>query len=391
MTDRILAYLFEELSIDERREIEQRLQEDPVWRREYERLSSCLSGDDVAFERDLDDKSGTDLVRRTCCFVQQFAGETTNGGQALAKPCTWHAETDSVLGTAPGRWRLADLALAGGALFLVASLGVPALNHYRDHARRVECQENLRFLGTVLYDYRDRHKRFPHIRLGEHAGLYAAALAQEGGVDPQQIALRVVCPSSCLADDVAAGRVRIRIQPLAQFARVTPSLNLPAMLNMGGSFAFRVGYRDAHGAYRPLPFDEPTHEPLLADSPCSRSPDFRSANHGGCGQNVLYADVSVKFVADGPLADGRMADGRLSEETSAAGCKSEMPGRGSSEPLAAPIIDNLFVNYAGQPAAGWGPDDVVLLPSDYGPAGRMTTVGLIFPLQTSFGKAAGAK
>ena len=67
--------------------------------------------------------------------------------------------------------------------------------------------------------------------------------------------------------------------------------------------------------------------PLLADAPSLQLAEFKSANHGGGGQNVLYQDQSVRYQTD---------------------CT--VPG----------LQDHLFLNTAGMPAAGRGQLDAVL-------------------------------
>jgi prepilin-type processing-associated H-X9-DG protein len=72
----------------------------------------------------------------------------------------------------------------------------------------------------------------------------------------------------------------------------------------------------------------------MSDAPDFQMAGARSGNHGGHGQNVLFSDGHVDFLAN-----------------------STLPGSG----------DNLFLNFLGVPAAGRGPNDVVLVSGDRTP------------------------
>ena len=50
-----------------------------------------------------------------------------------------------------GRLRIATV--AAGVFLIGASLIMPALRQSRDTSRRIACQNNLRTLGTALFDY----------------------------------------------------------------------------------------------------------------------------------------------------------------------------------------------------------------------------------------------
>ena len=66
-------------------------------------------------------------------------------------------------------------------------------------------------------------------------------------------------------------------------------------------YAYSLGFRDERsGAYHG-PSDNPnssSQTPIMADRPPAQGLPHNSINHGGAGQNVLYADGHVKFLTE---------------------------------------------------------------------------------------------
>jgi hypothetical protein len=67
--------------------------------------------------------------------------------------------------------------------------------------------------------------------------------------------------------------------------------------------------------------------PVLADAPIGTLVDFKSCNHGGCGENILFQDLSVRYLKGFLNLDG---------------------------------FDHLYLNSVGKPAAGRSRRDAVL-------------------------------
>ncbi len=65
---------------------------------------------------------------------------------------------------------------------------------------------------------------------------------------------------------------------------------------MGGSYGYCIGYLD-QGVYQPTKNLGRAGFALMADAPREERPDRQSANHGGRGQNVLFEDGHVQFLA----------------------------------------------------------------------------------------------
>ena len=338
MTDELVAYLLDDLCPDRRAEVEQRLESDAAWRRELQRLQECLAatGDPT---KCVDDPP-RDLVKRTCCYVER-ACDGDNSAPAGA----------AALLAAPlhdcGRpaWSLTDFAVGGGVLLTLGMLMMPALRESRDASRRLVCQNNLLSLASRLSDYADGHgHQLPAVNPGQNAGRYAMELAGSGQANPIQLAQMRVCPDSDYAEEIASGRAPIRI-PTQEDIDSARGEQLAQMLQwMGGSYAFILGYRDDRGVYRQVRFTGNAYLPMLADAPRLSRSGVRSVNHGGCGQYIVYQDLSVRFCANCDLSAN---------------------------------LDNIFLNYDGQHAAGCEQADIVLGLSGAGPDGPAQKIRIV--------------
>ncbi|MBX3431757.1 MAG: hypothetical protein KF847_00265 [Pirellulales bacterium] len=333
MTEQLLAYLLDDLSPADRATIETRLETDPAWRQEFERLRECLSGGNdpedcgCAELAIAEPQPPADLVQRTCSLVE--SGEFSLRELMCDPPRTGH------------HWRLADFAVAAGVFLAIAAVTSPGLLQSREASRRAICANKLRALGTEFVAYAERNNRqLPPIALGQNAGMYAVALADQCGMDRELFAELLSCPATQLGEDVANGRVRLRVPTQADLLRAHGPVLIALRQRMGGSYAYRFGYFDPQGELHHVRFVGSDSMPVLADAPAVTQA-FRSTPHGPCGQNVLYQSMSVRFVA---------------------GCQ-------------APNGDELFLNLAGQHAAGLNRDDLVLGRSEFEPLGTIFPVG----------------
>jgi len=333
MRDKLLAYLLGDLLPKERLEIDEHLKNDPNWQRELKLLKSCLEAQET------DSTSAnqpTDLVRRTCSFVQHAASQNRLTPAQTPPACASLSESCDRL-VALKNWSLADLTVGAAVLFVLGMLIFPALRENRDAARRVKCQSNLMTLGTALAEYAEKPNRgLPSVDLGENAGSFAVDLAESQLLSRKQLVELLVCPSSPLADEVFAGTVVIRIPTPKELQ--TASADSLAVLRkfMSGSYAYRFGYFDPNGRYCQVKFEGRSDAPMLADAPSASVAGFQSPNHGGCGQNVIFQDLSSRYFSQ--CVSGNNAD-------------------------------HLFLNDDLRPAAGRSIRDVVLGRSEANPAG----------------------
>jgi hypothetical protein len=332
MRDLLVRYLLGELDVDERRWLEERLSDSPELRRELAYLRECLPEAGDTCKPAAEPPSG--LAERTVERISDWDSEP-DGRRLETIPCGASAFSGEVFsGSATPYWSFVDLTVAGGVLLAVSMLFLPALRQSRDASRRMICANNLHQMHGMLAVYSDRHGRhFPIVHQDDNAGIFAVLLVDSGIVSADDLNRLLVCPSSPLAERVAAGVVVIRIPTMAVFRAASGEQLAEFRRWMGGSYAYRIGYRE-RGHYCNLRDSRCPRTPLMADEPCYLRVDLKSMNHGGCGQNVLYQDGSVRYLKS---------------------CK--LPNRD----------DHLFLNAEGEPAAGCGPLDTVLGRSDATP------------------------
>lgn len=331
MRDDLLAYLLNDLDEEQRRRIEQRLEVDPIWQHELERLRAYVEEAHQSSES-ADDSIPQDLVNRTCSFVKQASSQGALSPAVLPASLT---ESQDLVAAKSNRWTLIDFAVVASILLVMGTLLVPAIRESRESARRVQCKAKLSSLGFALSMYaQNSGGNLPAIQQHENAGMYAVKLLESGLLTREQLAELLVCPSTQLADDVFRGAKIFRI-PSRRELQVASGDQLKSLLeDMGGSFAYRVGYFDKHGNYRQVEFIARSSAPMMADKPSFGFAALQSANHGGGGQNVLFQDRSVRYYSV---------------------CKQE--GRDK----------NWFLNEDGQPAAGKHESDVVMIRSEARP------------------------
>jgi len=292
MRDEILAYLLGDLDDEQRRRIEERLESDPIWRHEVERLRSYVEEANAIGTSEVDNPPA-DLVHRTCSFVKQASAQGALSPAVL--PASLTESQDEAAPQSRG-WSLLDFAVAAGILLVIGMLLFPALQEGRDAARRLQCQEKLRSLGFALAFYAEQAGgQIPAIERHENAGMYAVKLVESGILTREQLVDLLVCPSTPLAEDIDRGVTTVHIPKRLELAEATGAQLKLLRENMGGSFAYRIGYVDKKGNYRQVQFVGRSSAPMMADKPSPAVVGFQSANHGGCGQNVLFQDQSVRY------------------------------------------------------------------------------------------------
>ena len=218
----------------------------------------------------------------------------------------------------------------------------PALVESRDAARRAQCQDNLREIGTALVEFHNQGRRgLPHVGFDENAGIFVVELADSGVISREDLARLLVCPNTQLAEDVFSGKVLMKVPTRKELAGVSPEALKVLQKYMSGSFAYQFGYVDQQGKYQRMQFVGRGDAPMLGDAPSFSVAGFQSANHGGCGQNVIYQDLSSRYCGN---------------------CVSENAG------------DHLYLNDDGQHAAGRSALDAVLGRSEASPAGLVIPI-----------------
>lgn len=324
--DTLVGYYFGALEPEDAAEIEQRLRDDPEFARRFERLRECFAASEESGEpAPAADSPPNDLADRTCHRILARAGDATD---CVGKK----------------RFSLLEVGVVGVAALLLGSMFLPALEASRERSRRITCQNNLAEIYRALDGYSGDHKdRFPEIGLGQNAGLFAVALADGSYLNRDDLQQRLVCPSSQLADQVSQRRVSI-VVPTRTGLELAPILVRARLQRvMAGSFAYRIGYFRGDDYVYPRNRTD-CRAALLADAPVRDWQGKLVGNHHGeCGQNVLFEDGHVAFQS----------------------CWSPV------------TEDHLFLNANQEVAAGRGPNDIVLAPSEATPGAiRFVRLGL---------------
>jgi hypothetical protein len=327
MRNVLISYLLGELSLDEHRRVEEQLAQSPAMRRELERLRKCMeSGQNPDCS-----VTPSGLAERTAQRVSGVASGEEDLESVMSSPTL-----DAPSG-APS-WSLADLITAAGVIMAVGMLLVPGLGESRERARRHVCEDNLRQVGVLLttYSYQNGHY-YPRVAPQENAGVFTVRLVQKGLADDKELARLLVCPSTSLAGQIASGHVTIWIPSESQLRSLQGPALAEAQQRMGGSYAYRIGYVH-NGRYNDIRNQSNAYAPLLADAPSlDPNDDFKSRNHRGLGQNVLFQDLRVRYVVDTLAPDQQ---------------------------------DHLYLNDENLPIAGRRPDDTVLSRSEATPGVR---------------------
>ncbi len=311
LQERLLGYLLGALDDAERQQVEESLKNDPHMRWELSRA-----------ERSLEPLAGTradyapppGLAARTCQLVAVAA-------RAPRRPAMTPVPATALWS---GNVRWPDMAMTAAVLLVSGLLIAPAVQFTRYQAQVTACKDNLRDLGVSLVGYSQLHQGyFPQVPSEGRfsaAGIYAPTLLREGFLKRAE---RLLCPGS------PRPVTRIPSWDELQAAREPQLRELRS--RMGGTYGYSLGYTDERGAYHSTKNLGRSHFALVADVPSADRPSRQSLNHGGRGQNVLFEDGQVRFTT-------------------------------SSTPEG--LNDDIFVNRQGQVAAGVGPDDAVIAPSE---------------------------
>jgi prepilin-type processing-associated H-X9-DG protein len=260
------------------------------------------------------------LVERTLAKVAEHicAGDKRADELPQAPPV-------SPLTLAIGRswWRRPDILVAACLLVTVVGVGLMVLGRMRgpsSAALLVECKNNLRQFHTALQQYRDQHGQFPNIAEKaprDVAGMVVPILA-DAGMLPSSVSIR--CPAVGSPVPCRLSMAALLNMSDADFAQCSPCLSM--------SYAYSLGYKDEEGT-KHGPGDQAqaswSQTPIMADRPPAEGVMRNSMNHGGDGQNVLFADGHVKYLLQRTLG-----------------------------------LDDIFLNGDSIVAAGLGPTDIVL-------------------------------
>ncbi len=282
LDENLIGYLLGALDEDTRAEVEAQILGDLDARCRLEQLQLTL--EPLGADK-VDMAPPKDLAVRTIARVAEYYSlNLARAPEAVARSTPLAS-----------RWRRADFVVAAAVVLLALVVGVPALLRLRGPsmgAALAECKNNMRVLNVGLQTYKDIHHEFPSVvveKPRDAAGMVVPILADAGAVlEPASLC----CPGSI--PGVACPMT------LEQLRALNPDEFSQQASNLIPSYAYSLGHRDEAGAYfGPMVPEgmQASDFPLLADAPPADGGLGNSNNHGGTGQNVLFADGHVRFVS----------------------------------------------------------------------------------------------
>jgi prepilin-type processing-associated H-X9-DG protein len=312
MDENLVGYLLNVLDDPSRREVERLLRKNPEAHRRLNSWRDMI--EPLAADKEPEEPPDG-LWVRTLARVAEYRCQPKAASRVLAAPRPW----------VPARtwWRRADVLVAASLLVCVSLLLLPVVNQIRYYHSRIACQNNLRQFYFALRNFSDQHEGdFPNVAAAtpepwNNAGFFVPILNQDGLLGT---GVSIECPAN--------GRIPPTQLTLRDLQQMDPDVLDQSAWNLGGSYAYSLGYRDAEGAHGPH-FDPNLanfSRPILADRPQREIVlgDLRnSPNHGGRGQNVLFMDGHCDFCAQRilPCPVGGLDDIYLSQDNKVqAGC-----------------------------------------------------------------------
>lgn len=201
------------------------------------------------------------------------------------------------------RYRRIDILVAACVLVMATLLLIPAVEQAR-HAQRVQCcAQHLSVMGQALLQYADQHGgHFPFVGTdgpSHRAGMFGALLLEAQYLDEPAV---LTCPGVVCS----APRRRTPLMPDIRQAIGDPARLRSLLRQASGDYGYALGFfvgrtyvspRRDLGGTGIIVADSPYRRCATADcSQAARHRDANSANHGGQGQNVLFADGHVRWI-----------------------------------------------------------------------------------------------
>jgi prepilin-type processing-associated H-X9-DG protein len=287
MEELFLGYLLNALDERGMREVEAHLQAHPESRRQLALLRQALeplAADQEAL------MPPPQLAERTLAKVAEHI--CADGRRAADRPKAPPIAPQTISG---GRswWRRADVMVAASIFLTAVGIALIVLGHMQGPTSAttvVECKNNLREFFDSLRQYREVHGRFPDVAKEsprDVAGMVVPIL-NEAGTLSENASIRcpgIGSPLSCSFTVSSLSKMGD-----AEFALHSPCLSM--------CYAYSLGYREGETMHGPGDGSETafSQTPIMADRPPAEGVQSNSINHGGKGQNVLFADGHVQFL-----------------------------------------------------------------------------------------------
>lgn len=332
MREQLIRYLLGELDDEERREVRTLLRDNPDLQKELQHLRECFASNQ---EEEVEPVAPRGLAKRTSSFISNSDEYEIEQASRTAGMSSAGDAPAGVLG-----WSLADLTVAGGVMLAVSMLVFPALRDSREGTRQTTCLDHLHQLALFQARYAENNGgRYVRIGRNENAGVVIARLVEAGLVSPEEMTVLLKCPASQVVTDIKAGKREDILVPTGEEIRNLPiDRLLPITAKISPCYGIRLPHK-VSGEYKDLRTDTPRFskfDPVFGEI-SGESTNSVVAHHRGC--LIQFADRSGAVLSiriDGPLV----------------------------------ILGDLdpFHNDDGKVAAGIGPRDIVLGPSDAIPA-----------------------
>jgi len=197
-------------------------------------------------------------------------------------------------------WSFNDFAAGVACLAILSSILFPALSYTRYHGRVAACKNNLQQLAGAFLQYSDIHDgsfiEVPHSGSLAASGCFGPILKDAGLITNDAVL-------NC-AGFAATNRTTkpMHIPTVATLQRASGDELLSLQRSMGGHYGYTMGYTTKSGYVPPRNLGR-TNVVLVADMPSQNLPGRRSANHSGRGQNGLFEDGHVQFIAGDSIGE----------------------------------------------------------------------------------------
>jgi prepilin-type processing-associated H-X9-DG protein len=286
MEDNLVGYLLNALDPLTQRQVEAYLDAHPDARARLELLRQALAP--LEADRDVADPP-PGLADRTLQRVAESPAEL---------PRTPKVASEREFGSPRTPWRRADVLVAAVLLLAVLGTMFPWVLQIRARGERpdnpahlVQCQNNLRQFYQALRAYHDHHRHFPNVNDIEGprpaAGMVVPYLIDQGYL-PRSASVH--CPSAGGSGACPWTLKQLQAMSPEEFDTSAPHLN--------PGYAYSLGYLEQSVCLSvSLVMLKPSSlQPLMADCAAEdATKGDNSPNHGGKGQNVLFADGSVSY------------------------------------------------------------------------------------------------
>jgi hypothetical protein len=189
---------------------------------------------------------------------------------------------------------------------VAAMLFFPAIANSRFHSRIVACQSNLQTISRGLENFSDNHQgQFIPIPVEGKlaiAGVFGPTLRDQQYVTDEAAFFCAGDVASRPESDTGAPLPELHIPALGQIVQAEGAELRRLQRMAGGSYGYNLGFM-LDGRYSPVRNQRRPTFAMVADAPGPQRQGRLSMHHEGRGQNVLFEDGHIEFVAGGRVLD----------------------------------------------------------------------------------------